>query len=346
MRWMLMLLCCLPLMAHAGAARKAGATAPSVLVQVARLHSDTLNETITAYGKVRPDPDHLTTINVNHAATVVKLSVSPGQRVQAGDPLLELATAPAARVAFQQAKAELEFARQQRERERQLFKEKLATHADLAAAEKALANARATVAAQKQMGNNQTTQLLRAPFDGIVTAVKAGVGDRVAAGTALLNLSRGNRLVVALGIEPEAVTRVHSGTPVALSRIFVPGAVFNTRVAQVHGTVDPRTHLVDALVKLPPDKTDHLLPGMRVRGVLTLRSVKTLAVPRSAVLSDDQGAYMFIVRDGKAHRVDVRVGIRAGGKVEVHGPLHAGAVVVVQGNYELKDGMTVRERGA
>lgn len=345
MRWMLILLCCLPLIGHADSTKKGTSSGPSVLVQVAPLQSRTLHETITAYGKIRPDPDHLTTINVNHAATVAKLSVSPGQQVQAGAPLLELTTAPAARVAFEQAKAELEFATQQLQRKRQLFKERLATHADVAAAEKALANARAAVAAQKQLGNDQARQRIRAPFTGVVTKVNVGVGDRVAGGAALLNLSRGNRLIVALGIEPEAVDRVHPGSPVKLSRIFVPGGTIDAQVAQVHGTVDPQTRLVDAIVKLPQGQTDHLLPGMRVRGLLTVRSVKTLAVPRSAVLHDDKGAYVFIVRGGKAHRVDVQVIASANGKVGVRGPLHTGDAVVVLGNYELQDGMAVRERG-
>lgn len=67
-------------------------------------------------------------------------------------------------------------------------------------------------------------------------------------------------------------------------------------------------------------------------------------MPRSAVLRDAQGAYVFIVKDRVAHRVQVHTGTDNGTWIAVRGDLHAGEQVVTLGNYELRNGMAVREQ--
>ncbi len=69
-------------------------------------------------------------------------------------------------------------------------------------------------------------------------------------------------------------------------------------------------------------------------------------VPRSAVLRDAKGAYLFQVLQGKARRVDVVAGLEQGGLLAVHAApgqrLEPAQPVVSLGNYELQDGMAVR----
>jgi hypothetical protein len=61
------------------------------------------------------------------------------------------------------------------------------------------------------------------------------------------------------------------------------------------------------------------------------------------VLSDDAGAYIFVIRDGKAHRVDVKAAFADNGWIGISGAIKAGDAVAALGNYELQDGMAVRE---
>jgi hypothetical protein len=68
-------------------------------------------------------------------------------------------------------------------------------------------------------------------------------------------------------------------------------------------------------------------------------------LPRQAVLSDDRGSYVFQVADGRAHRVDVQAKQDGAKEVGVSGPIRPELRVVVLGNYELQDGMKVREGG-
>jgi len=100
---------------------------------------------------------------------------------------------------------------------------------------------------------------------------------------------------------------------------------------------------VEVLAPIPEAVTGRLVLGSRVIGRIHLASHRGLVVPRSAVLQDDAGTYLFRLSNGKAGRVNVQTGIEQEGWVEVSGDIHAGDGVVSEGNYELADGMAVRE---
>jgi len=315
---------------------------PSVQVHTAKLVRHRLTDTMTAFGVVRPDPEAQTTMDAGYAAFVQRVYVSLGQPVKKGDPLLALRTAPSARASYLSARARVRYARQALARKRRLLGEKLATHGDVDAAEKALQTAEAAFAAQKELGTGHKRRVIKAPFSGIVSQLPVKPGNEVQVGSQLLQLARRDRLQVALGIEPDEVNRIHAGAPVTVKPLFGAGRGVRTRVSQVNAVVDPGTRLVDVVVGLSGKGARPFLPGMNVRGRLTVTTRDALAVPRSAVLHDARGYYLFVVRRGMAHRVDVEPGLESGGLMGVRGDLKAGETVVVQGNYELSDGMKVR----
>lgn len=315
---------------------------PTVQVRLATVSRHALRDTITGFGVVRPDPTALTTRDAVYAAFVQQVDVTLGQPVHRGEPLLVLRTAPAARATYLSARANVQYARQALARRRSLLREKLATRAEVESAANALQTAEAAFAAQQALGTGHKVRVIRAPFGGIVSQLPVKPGNEVQAGTQLFQLARRNRLEVALGVEPDEVGRVRVGMPVTVKPVFGSSHGVRTRVAQVNAVVDPKTRLVDVIVRLHGKLAMPFLPGMNVEGVLTLHTGHPLAVPRSAVLHDSRGGYVFVVRGRKAYRVDVKTGLDTDGLVAVTGRLKAGDRVVVQGNYELSDGMTVR----
>ena len=81
---------------------------------------------------------------------------------------------------------------------------------------------------------------------------------------------------------------------------------------------------------------------------LTLQSSNALVAPRDAVLSADAGAYqLFTVKDGKAVKQIVQIGIENDEESEVSGKeIAEGDSVAVVGNYILEDGMAVQTYAA
>lgn len=330
----------LHVMAHADEAPTDAASA-SVLVQEATVQQRTLDDVLHVYGQVRPDPAHVQVLAALGASLVRTVQVTVGQRVVSGQSLLAVEAAPQARRDYAQAQAQWRDARTALAQTRALYRQQLATRAQLAAAEQAQASAVAALRALQAQGAAGGMHALHAAGAGIVTRIDVAPGTRVQAGQPLLVLAGQDALQVRLGLEPQDVSRVRTGMPVRLQPVF-GGAPLEASIERVAAAVDPATHLVDAVAGLSGRQADALVAGTWMKGAIRLSAQRTLAVPRSAVLSDAHGTYVFVVVDGHARRVPVQGGIVQDGWMAVRGTLAAGQRVVTAGNYELRTGMAVR----
>lgn len=316
---------------------------PSVLVRTTPIQQGRLAETVTAYGTVAVDPKETVTLSFARPGSLSRLSVSAGQVVRQGEPLADFETAPETLQAFQQAAGALRFARAELSRTESMAAQRLATQSQLAEARKAVSDAEASVTAKRRQGMGRRFERLKAPFPGIVTAVSAKTGDSLAAGAPVVQLSRRGTLVVLLGVVPEATAKIRTGMTVRLSAIFDPAISMTGKVREVHRLADPQTRLVDVLVAVQGKGGERLVPGSRLRGEIATGAVTGWLVPRSAVLRDERGDYLYQVQGGRARLVRVTAGVERGDQVEVRGKLDPRLWVVVLGNYELADGMAVRE---
>jgi len=316
---------------------------PSVLVKTTAAEERIVTDTLEAYGILDPDPDQVLSLSLPHAGLINRVWVRLGQRVESGDRLLEVVTAPDARMQYLQAQSAVDFARRELVRQQRLLNEQLATKAQVDAARKGLQDAGSTLQALEKRGLDVVQETLRAPMEGIITRLDVSQGQRVQADTTAMLIAAEKRLIARLGVEPEDLTDVHTGAAVTVTPVFMPGVSIETTVREVHAMIDPNTQLVEVLAAIPEQQVEHLVLGSRIRGSIQLASSTSLAVPRSAVLSEGDNAYLFVVEDGRARRVAVRTAGEQGDVVAVAGSLSAGDKVVVTGNYELADGMAVRE---
>jgi len=315
---------------------------PSVQIETVTMKQLQMTDTVSGYGIVSPDTRSLQTISLPRPGQIVRLLVSPGQTVKKDSPLLEFGTGADAALGYQQARQAVDFAMSEATRVEQLVAQQLATQSQLAAANKALADAEAGLRAQERIGAGRALERVAAPFDGIVISVQAAQGDRLAAGAPLLQLTRAGGQRVLLGVEPDDVGRVQPGMSVSVVPVFSSESKVSGRVAQVFGMINPQTQLVDGLVKVAGGG---LMPGTRVRSEILVAKPTAWVVPRSAVLRDAEGTYLFQVAQGKAHRVNVQTGLEHKGLIAVQGPFDPGQPVANMGNYELHDGMAVRGSG-
>ena len=328
------LLLALPALAGAAAAPPA----PSVLVRTEPARRGRLPRLVVAYGTALPAPSGTITLGVQHAGTVARLFVVPGQLVAPGAALAIIAAAPAVVAQYHQALAALALARSERAHMAQLRRQQLATSDQLGRAEKAVTDAESALLALQREGGADPRQILRAPFAAVVTAITTTAGQAVAANAPLVSLARRRALVVRVGLPPGTAGAVKMGQAVALTPLD-GGRPLAGRVIGVGGMLDPATHLVDATIA--PEAGDPL-GGASFRAAITVGQDRGWIVPRDAVLRDTRGAGLFQVAAGRAVRVAVRVVGELGGRTVVDGRLDPRLPVVVSGNYQLAPGMAVR----
>ncbi|HEY2257232.1 MAG TPA: efflux RND transporter periplasmic adaptor subunit [Variovorax sp.] len=303
---------------------------------------------LRAYGSVDFASAELTTINLPYAAQLNRLAVASGQPVKKGTLLAEMSADPAVAATYVQAQSAASAARDELHRIQALFQGQLATQSQLAAAQKALADADATLGELERQGALPGTRAITAPFDGVVVNVAAAQGDRLAAGATVMQLGqRGQSATahVSLGIDPAQARLLPVGAAVHVAPLDQRGtsAVSDGRITALRQVLNAQTRMVDASATLDPGTAAAILPGTPVGADIELAPSVHWIVPRAALLEDGTGAYVYQVADGRAHRVAVVKAVESGERYGVDGPLVAQQPVVVRGNYELADGMAVGE---
>jgi RND family efflux transporter MFP subunit len=315
-----------------------GDSAPSVLVKLTKLRRSSLPQIVTAYGQVRADSAARLMVMAPLAAVVDRIYVRLGEEVANGAPLVGLGPSPQTAAAYAQARSAVKVADDLVQRTRTMLGQHLATGQDLANTEKSAADARSVLAALVAQGA-AGAQILRAPFAAIVTALSASPGAIVAEGAALLELARPNALVLEVGVVPAQAAAIRPGDAANVTglgaRDAAPGKVVLRGAA-----VDPQTGLLPIEIAL---SAGFFLPGEMASADIVTAQVTGWVVPHAAILVDRQGStYLVQAVSGVAKKVAVRVLAADGGQDVVIGPLDPAAPVVLDGNYQLDNGMKLR----
>jgi RND family efflux transporter MFP subunit len=313
---------------------------PTAFITVAPVRSEAVDDLVLVYGVVQADPTGSFTLSAPKAAIVTRMLVRSGQTVSAGQPVVELANAPGSELAYKQAAAAAAFAKTDLARVQRLYDERLAASDQLGAAQKALADAEAALAAQVKQGAGSASQIIAAPAAGIVTNVAVANGDHVAQDAALVTVANADGAVAKFGIEPSS-GRFAAGQAVLIKPVS-GGPPINSRLTMVGRSADQTTKTIDAIAPLNGAGGPI---GSAVQGQISTGRHTGLIVPRAAVVFDETGPHVFAVSANTAHRVFVTVGLDQGDNIEIKGPVQAGAQVAVQGAYELQDGMAVKVGG-
>ncbi|MDR3416424.1 MAG: efflux RND transporter periplasmic adaptor subunit [Nevskia sp.] len=313
-------------------------TPGSVLVQTQAPQRGSLPDWITAYGSAVPAVNGGMTLSVQAEGRVVGIHVTAGEAVRAGQGLLDFQLSAAAVSAYKQAQTALALAHTEQEHVARLLTQQLATLDQQAQADKAVSDAQSALEALEREHGGKPLQTIVAPYDSVVSALPVAQGDRVQPGTPLLTLTRSGGLVVTAGVEPALRARLKLGQRVTLEPLAEGESTLDGKVVRIDRMLNPKTRLID--VDIVP--AGEALQGAAYRARIETGTLQGWLVPRDAVLSDEQGEYLFQAADGKAVRVAVR---RLGGDDQrsvVDGPLDPQRPLVSAGNYQLSDGAALR----
>lgn len=338
--------CAASFMASAAAAIEQP-SASSVEIQSIALQQKEVSEAVTGLGTVAASEEASTNISFLHAGEVTSLDVQAGERVKKGQRLAELTADPTAAQNYAKAVAAMNFAKQDLARMQTLLAQHLATNAQVATAQKAYDDAVAAVATERKIGDDKPTELATAPFDGFVIKLAVALGDRIQPNTPLMKLARtdvGARIVV--GLPSDQAARIAAGMDATITTIMSASPQkLPAKVGGVSDAVNPTTRLIDCWLTLS-HATDRIAEGTSVNATIVIGHHLGWVVPRQAVLKDDKGSYIYQIDGAVARRVEVRTGIETDTETEIAGAFDQSKPVVVRGNYELQDGMTVREAAA
>jgi len=189
---------------------------------------------------------------------------------------------------------------------------------------------------------------IRSPYDGVVTARNFHVGEFITARDQgatipLLAVDRTDTMRVVLQIPDLDVPFVNEGDKAVLEIIALPSRKFDGHVARVSNSEDPQTRTMRTEVDLP-NKDNALRDGMYGNVTIWLEKASdVLSVPSAALVGESEGgkSSVYVVRGGKAHRVEVRIGADDGINTEIVAGLNPDDDVAVHPKGSIANGVPV-----
>src|SRR4029079_10879529 len=135
--------------------------------------------------------------------------------------------------------------------------------------------------------------------------------------------------------------------PVRFTVNSYPGESFDGRLIDVNPAVDEQTRSAKVRGRVV-NTGGRRTPGMLAQGeVWRGASRNALVIPAAALYRDDRSAkssYVFVQKNGRAARGDVRIGSERDTQVEIAEGLRPGEQVIAEQNIEIAQGVRVQAR--
>tara|TARA_R110000868_G_scaffold56546_3_gene174936 strand:- start:5957 stop:7006 length:1050 start_codon:yes stop_codon:yes gene_type:complete len=318
---------------------------PSAEVQTIIAKSGSLAETVVAYGTLDSKPSDMRSIILQQDSVIEDVLVHAGEAVGKDAPLLQISSTPLAAAQFAQAESTYALARKDLERLKRLKTSGLASNDQLSIAGKTLSDAEAQLRAQRQMGSAQKSTVIKAPFAGVITSIIATPGDMKAAGSVLATIGGRSRLIANLGLEPEDAMKVKKRAKLTLAFPLDDSATISGSLSSIGGMIDPQSRLVPAVASMDDDMSPAPVLGSTMVAHIFLPPVDGVLVPRTAILEDAEGTYLFVNEGGKAQRKNVVIAVETDSSSLIASGITKGDRVITTGNAALDDGVSVHEAG-
>ncbi|HWW32931.1 MAG TPA: efflux RND transporter periplasmic adaptor subunit [Steroidobacteraceae bacterium] len=180
-----------------------------------------------------------------------------------------------------------------------------------------------------------------APIAGTVLARRAEVGMIASpGGDSLFRVASGGEVEMRGQLAEQDLAQVKVGDP-AMVRLTGLSQSFEGKVRLLGAIIDPTTRLGEIRIALKPDAA--LRPGAFARGTVAVGNAQRPVVPQTAVLTDSQGSYVFVVNaQDHAERRAVHVADTSDAGFVIGSGLTGSERVVVTAGGFLHDGEAVK----
>ena len=324
-----------------GAASTAAGGKPPT-VEIARVEVTQLTDDTRAVGSLRSRRGVVLRPEVS--GRITELNFTDGQRVRKGQVLVQFDD-QLQQAQVQQSQAELSIAQANQKRNQDLVAQNFISQrsldesaANLQVAQAKLALAKATASRLK----------IIAPFDGIAGIRQVNVGDYLKDGSDIVNIEDIDAIYVDFRLPERFQSKVKRGQTATLDIDALPGQSYTAQIQAIDPLIDANGRSVGIRGCLD-NRRLQLRPGMFAR-VNTVFGVKNDArvIPEEAIVP--QGGKQFVIKLLKGateqtritQRVEVKVGLRSPGKVEILQGLEASDTVIKTGQQRVqKDGTVV-----
>jgi multidrug efflux system membrane fusion protein len=293
-------------------------------------------------------------INARIQGQMIKAFFKEGQMVKAGDVLFQIDPRPY-RATYDNALASLATAKAKADRYSRLSAQNAIAGQQLDDAQASYLEAKATVESARL---NLEFTTIRAPVNGKTGAILIQPGNMVAASTAstsatpLVTLNEIQPVKIALSLPQSDLPRIQEmqrtkGLTLTVALHDAGGAAdIRIPVTFISNAVTGNTGTIELRGSYPNDDMA-LVPGQLVDVTVALAEIPDATiVPREAVNTGPDGQFVYVVKEGTAQQVPVKVLFDDSVNDAVSGALKKGEPVITEGQLRVIPGGKVSVTGA
>ncbi|MHA7836221.1 MAG: efflux RND transporter periplasmic adaptor subunit [bacterium] len=314
----------------------AGSERPPTPVVVSTPFEYEFADRIEALGTARANESVVITANVTE--TVARVHFESGQQVAAGALLVELESTEE-RAQLAEARANRADARLRFERVADLAKRGTESQSRYDEVRTAFEAAEARVA---ELEARLSDRRLRSPFAGVLGLREVSPGTLVQPGDRITTLDDIDRIKLDFSVPETFLSILRTGLDIRTESAAYPERIFPGRITAIDSRVDPGTRAVRVRAEI--ENEDHALrPGMLLTLVLRANPERSLALEEQALVPRGASQYVVVLdEEDRPRRIEVRIGRRVPGLVEVLSGLSRESRVVIDGASLIPPGGVVR----
>lgn len=188
---------------------------------------------------------------------------------------------------------------------------------------------------------------IRSPLTGFLTDKVIEIGQWVGKGGKLGEVIEIQKVIVRAPVSERQISLVRVGDSANVRIDAIPRREFSGRIVRIIPKADTKSRTFPVEVELDNSEDYVIKAGMFARVFMEYgESTQSVLIPKDAMLIRPRGAAVFVFDKGRVREVTFAPGRMVNSFVEVpKGKLKPGMKVVVQGNENLRNGMTVQLRG-
>ena len=301
--------------------------------------------TLTAIGTVTAVQG--VTVSADLPGIVDRIAFDSGRTVQHGDVLVQLDTKQE-QAQLAAAEAQLELARLNFERMRDLVEQDAVSRAEFDTAAAGHKQAEARVREIRATIDRKT---IRAPFTGVLGIRQVNLGQYLSAGDPVVPLQSLDPIYVDFSVPQQDASQMRAGRAVRITASDAGDLTFSGRVSSIDSVVNQTTRNVRVQATLA-NPGGRLRPGMFVQTHVSVGANQSvIALPASAISYAPYGDSVFILTDMKNDKGQTYRGVRQqvvklgparGDQIAVLSGINAGEEVVTSGVFRLRNGVPVQ----
>jgi membrane fusion protein, heavy metal efflux system len=283
-------------------------------------------------GKVMAIPNLRASVSTDISGKIERIFVREGSYVKKGTPLMSLKSMEVIELQNQyfEAKAQMDFLSLEYKRQEELMKNNIGALVDFqttdARYKASISKVNALMAKLQLLGFSKefinspevaSIVNINAPIDGYVFKLPVQVGMLATTDITMAEIVNNSELMADVSVYDKDLDNISEGQDVEIDFITHSYPSVIGTVAHISRAIDPQTKAVTVHVKFSAPAGKMILPEMSVRCVVVKRESLTpqLTVPHSAVLSEEDHAFVYVAfdrekkaRENNLHKYRVTLG--------------------------------------